>query len=46
MVELDEYFPDNYDIVSQDGIDRVVIGDKEDIKELIKELKNIIKEKK
>ena len=45
MIEPNPYFPNTYDIVQKDKVARVMIGDKEDIKNLIKELKSLIKEK-
>jgi len=42
MVEPNIYFSDTYDIVQKDRASRVMIGDKEDIKNLIKELKKLV----
>lgn len=45
MLQLSKDFPDTYELVQKDGVDRVLIGDLEDVKNLIKELKSLIKEK-
>lgn len=45
MIEPNPYFRDTYDIVQKDKVSRVMIGDKEDIKNLIEELKELVAER-